>query len=430
MSIQKIIIIGLSVLIIAAVVWKVYDYRTNTKIYSKSNYESELNIQINSPSSPDKLITSFQENLLSYPENSKLLTKLGAAYIQKAKDSNEPEYLSQAENVLKKAIELERDNFFAIALLGTVNQTRMKFKDALELGQRAFEMNPYSAYALGVISDAQISLGMYDEGFQNTLKAVDIKSDANSLARLSKVRELTGEEQRAIDVMKTAISAGSPASENTAWRRFQLGNLFYNKGDLETAEKIYEFVSKDFPENPYGYAGLAKIKMNREEFGEAIELYLKSLEKKSLVENVIALGDAYYLSGQKEKSDEEYHKVKLMFPVFKEKGIDTDLEFSFFNATHNINPGEASEKAGELIKNGVKSIEVFHTLAWINFNLGNFTEAERNIQEALRLGTKDPMMYFIAGKIFSKLGQQSKSDKFTELALKINPYYNKLFGER
>lgn len=111
MNYKKITIIVLAVIVISAVSWKVYDYRSNTKNYSTGMYESEINYISNSNSSADKFITTLHEQLAVYPGNSKLLTKLGAAYIQKARESDKYEFYSIAEEVLNRAIKLNPEIF-------------------------------------------------------------------------------------------------------------------------------------------------------------------------------------------------------------------------------------------------------------------------------------------------------------------------------
>ena len=428
MNYKKITIIVLAVLIIAAISWKVYDYKTNTRNYSTGIYESEINYITNSNSYADKFITTLQEQLISYPDNSKLLTKLGAAYIQKARESNDPEFYSLAEDVLNRAIKRDPDNFLALAELGSVYLSRHHFKEALELSQKALTLNPYSAYTYGVMVDAQTELGMYDEAVASVQKMIDARPDLSSYSRVSYIRELKGDTQGAIDAMKAAVTAGSPIAENTAWCRVQLGNLFYNKGDVETAEKIFQFVVKDFPEYIHGYGALAKIHFHRKQYKEAIELYHKTLEKNSLPEYLIALGDLYTLTGEKEKAEEMYQKVKFINTMFKEKGVDTDLELALFNADHNRNLKESLKDAEESLENGSQSIKTYHILAWTNFKLGNYEDAGKNIESALRLGTKDPLMYYHAGKIYEKLGMTNKAKEYSNLALKINPYYEDLYS--
>ena len=426
---KKIIIIVLAVVAILSIAWKVYDYNKNKTKYATGIFDNDINYLSNTNSSPDRFITTLQEQLSSNPNNTKLLTKLGAAYIQKARESNDPEFYDLAEDVLERAIDKEEGNFLAMAELGSVYLSRHYFKEALELSQKALEINPYSAYTYGVLVDAQVELGMYDEAIESVQKMINLRPDLGSYSRVSYMRELKGDLQGAIDAMKSAITAGSPVAENTAWCRVQLGNLFYNKGDIETAEKIFQYVVKDFPNYIHGYGGLAKIKVFQKKYPEAIDLYAKALEKNSLPEYLIAIGDVLYLNDEKEKSEEQYQKVKFITTMFKEKGVDTDLELALFNADHNRQLKESLEDAEESLEKGSKSIKTYHALAWTNYKLGNFDEAEKNIQLALRLGTKDPLMFYHAGMIYQKLGQQDKAKEFTDFALQINPYYDSLYAE-
>lgn len=429
MNKKKIIIIVLIVVAISSISWKVYDYSKNKKKYAIGIFDNDVNYLSNTNSSPDRFISTIQEELSENPDNTKLLTKLGAAYIQKARESNDPEFYDLAEDVLERAIDKDESNFLAMAELGSVYLSRHHFKEALELSQKALAINPYSTYTYGVMVDAQVELGMYDDAIENVQKMINIRPDLGSYSRVSYVRELKGDIQGAIDAMKSAVTAGSPVTENTAWCRIQLGNLFYNKGDVETSEKIFQFVVKDFPNYIHGYGGLAKIKVFQKKYSEAIELYNKALEKNTLPEYLIALGDLYFLNGEKEKSEEQYQKVKFITTMFKDKGVDTDLELALFNADHNRKLKESLEDAQESLENGSKSIKTYHVIAWTNYKLGNFDEAGINIQHALRLGTKDPLMSYHAGKIYQKLGQHDNAKQYLDFALQINPFYEALYAE-
>ena len=145
---------------------------------------------------------------------------------------------------------------------------------------------------------------------------------------------------------------------------------------------------------------------------------------------MILLGDVYKLTGEKEKSEELYQKVKFINTMFREKGVDTDLELALFNADHNRNLKESLKDAEESLENGSQSIKTYHILAWTNFKLGNYEDAGKNIELALRLGTKDPLMYYHAGKIYEKLDMNEKAKEYSDFALKINPYYEELYSNQ
>ena len=426
MNLKKITILFIAGFIIASVSWKVYDYQTNKKNYNTEINEKEILILDNLYVSSDKNITSFKELLTENPDNADLLIKLSAAYILKANETGDPEYYTLAEESLNKIIKNDPENFPAYAMLGAVYNLRNQFIKASEFALRSLEINPYSSFSNGVLADAQTGLGKYDEAELTIQKMKDKKPDLAAYSRISYIRELKGDTQGAIDTMKIAISSGLPSAEKTARCRVQLGDLFYNKGDIETAGQIYGFVVKDFPEYVHGYGAMAKIKMHNNDYPGAIELYNKALEKNLLPEYLISLGDAYALSGNKELADEQYQKAGSLLTSYKQKGMDTDVEKAQFNADLGIDLKESQEILQKILDNNSQNIKVYDALAWTNYKLGNYEEAEKNIKQALRLGTKNPLMYFHAGKIYEKTGQPDKAKEYLDFALKINPYYETL----
>lgn len=430
MNIKKIVILLIAGFIIASISWKVYDYQTNKNSYITEINEKEFRILDNIYISSDKNITSLNELLSENPDNAELLIKLSMVYILKANETADPKYYSSAEEILNKVIKNEPDNFFAYAMLGSVYNLRNDFKKGMELSLRSLKINPYSAFSNGVLADAQTGLGMYDEAELTIEKMKDKKPSLVVYSRISDNLDFKGDTQGAIDAMKTAISAGLPVEEKTARCRVQLGNLFYNKGDMETAGQIYGFVIKDFPEYVHGYGAMAKIKKHNKEYSEAIELYKKALEKNVLPEYLISLGDAYALSGNNEMADEQYQKARSVLNSYEQKGVNTDLDMALFNADHDIELTQSKETLERILNNGSKNIKVYDALAWINYKLGNYYEAQKNIEQALRLSTKDPLMYFHAGKIYEKTGQPDKAKEYLDLALVINPYYETLYLQK
>ncbi|MBK8983863.1 MAG: tetratricopeptide repeat protein [Ignavibacteria bacterium] len=297
---KKILITTTLLIILFLITWKVFDFNTDDQVLSAGLYDSDINYISNTNSSVDRYISTLKEHLNESPDNSNLLTKLGAAYIQKARETYDPESYSMAEDVLNRSIEIQPDNFLSIAELGSVKLSRHHFSEALALSQKALQINPYSAYSYGVMVDAQVELGMYDEAVVSLQKMVDLRPDLSSYSRVSYLRELFGDTDGAIDAMKSAITAGSPESENTVWCRVQLANLYYRSGNYDSASFIYQSIISEFPEYTHAYGGMAMIKMHEGNYNDAILLYSRALEKNSLAEYLIALGDAYSLNGEKE----------------------------------------------------------------------------------------------------------------------------------
>ncbi len=67
---------------------------------------------------------------------------------------------------------------------------------------------------------------------------VDTRPGVASYARVSYARELMGDVPGAIQAMEAARDiAGTPA--DAAWASYQLGELYFNQGDLAAAEHAY-----------------------------------------------------------------------------------------------------------------------------------------------------------------------------------------------
>lgn len=421
--IKKILIFGLVIIVSGIGVWKFFDYKQNKVrnnvmgiLNSKTSYVS------NSHSSVERYISKNQEDLKSNPDNISLLVKTGYAYIQKTREENDPQYYENAKNLFERALELNPENADAYGGLGSIYLSEHNFKKALEVGQKAKELNPHSAYVLSVIVDAQIELGMYDEAIKTAQEMVNTRPDLSSYSRVSYIREIHGDLSGAIDAMKMAIKAGAPTGENTAWCTVQLGNLYFISGKRDSAEVMYQSALIKYPDYIHALGGLAKIKMFEKNYAGAIEILEKITEKNKLPEFLILLADTYKLTGQNEKANETYNKVKFINTYFKEKGVDTDLELTLFNINQGKNLKDAIHTTEKYIKEGNNSFKTYHILAWAEHKNDNNEEAVINIETALKLGTKEPLLWYHAGKIFEKAGKDTMAKEYTSYALSIYPW--------
>ena len=68
-------------------------------------------------------------------------------------------------------------------------------------------INPHHAASYGVLADAQLQLGHYEQSFDATQKMVDLLPATPSLARASYAWELRGDADLATELMRRALEA-------------------------------------------------------------------------------------------------------------------------------------------------------------------------------------------------------------------------------
>lgn len=377
-------------------------------------------------SNVDSVVRSNQERLRAHPEDQRAYVVLGEAYLQKARDTGDPAFYTKADAVLRKAVELKGDDFEALAAQGALALARHQFRDAERLGARASQINPYNATALGVAGDAQIELGEYPAAIQTFQRMVDLRPDLSSYARVSYARELHGDMTGAIEAMRQAAVAGGPAPENVAWTSWQLGTLYFDVGDLDSAQRELERGLAILPRYVHAEAGLGMVEAARGHHDAAIARYTAAVNAMPWPAYVIALGDLYQVSGKPEDAAREYGLVEAMEQLFKENGVDVDMDLALFDADHRRNLDEAVALARQAYRDR-PSVTAADALAWTLYQHGDCREAAAVERDAMRLGTKLPLMLFHAGMVAGCAGDAAAARGYLEQTERINPHFSVLY---
>lgn len=374
-------------------------------------------------SSTDKLVNALQERLRIQSTDAQALVQLGDAYLQKARETGDPTYYAKTEGVLRKALDLQPQRADAMSVMGTLCLARHQFREALEWGQRAQQLNPYASRNYGIIGDAYVELGDYPKAAEVIQRMINLRPDLSSYSRVSHVRELMGDTAGAIQAMKSAVMAGGPAAENTQWCRVQLGHLYFNSGQLDQAVAEYQQAVSTLPNYAHALAGLGRVLAARKDYEGAILLYTKAIETTPLPEDVIALGDVYQAAGQTDKAGQQYALVRAMARLYRANGVEMDMEMALFDADHEHNLPEAIARARREMKRR-PSIHAADVLAWTLYKSGQAREALDASRKALQLGTKDALLLFHAGMICERLGDLKQAKAYLEQCLSINPDFS------
>ena len=428
-NLNRVIIFSFIILLGIAVSWGLASRRAATVGFPEGGdggYSVDSASRIGA--SIDNQIQTLQGLLRDNPNDWQSYSQLALAYLQKSRETGDPSYYQKAEEALNNSIEHQADDYLTVSAMGALALARHQFHSALEWGERARQLDSDRTYAYGVIADAQIELGQYDAAIETLQTMVDLRPDMSSYSRISYIRELHGDMDGALEMMQFAVDAGVPNAENTAWTRTQLGNLYFNTGNLDQADLEYARTLNDRPGYVYALAGSGRVRAAQGKMNEAIELLTQATNVMPLPEFVITLGDIYQVNGQPDAAQKQYSLVGAIEQLHKANGVDMDMEIALFNADQNKDLKANVEQARKAYANR-PSIHAADVLAWALYKTGNYEEAKFYAEEALQLGTKDALKLFHAGMIAYRLGENAQAQEYLEQALEINPHFSILYAD-
>ncbi len=370
----------------------------------------------------EQIIENLQSRLRVLPTDWQAFASLGLAYVQQARVTADPSYYPKAEGVLERSLGLERnDNFAAMVGMAALAAARHDFAGALRWGEQAKAINPYNGNVYGVIGDAQVELGRYQDAFATFQTMVDTRPGVASYARVSYARELMGDVPGAIKAMVAARDiAGTPA--DSAWASYQLGELYFNQGDLDDAQAAYaRGVATDADYVP-PFAGLAKVAWARGHLKKAIAGYADVVARYPSPEYVIALGDLETAAGRTDAAARQYALVHVEERLFRANGVNIDLELALFDAAHGDPEGALVAARDEWAKR--HSVHVADAYAWALYANGRYARASVYAGKAMALGYRNALFAFHAGMIQLKLGHDAEARRLLSEAVDINPQFS------
>jgi tetratricopeptide (TPR) repeat protein len=368
------------------------------------------------------LIESLTARVDADPNDPAAQRDLGLALLQRVRETADPTLYAPAEQALQHALELSPDDVLALVGLGGLQLGRHEFALALESGDAAVEAFPDYAPAHGVVVDALVELGRYQEATTEVKRMVKLSADLPSLARLSYVRELHGDLPGALEAMRQAADSPGLAPENTAYVTALLGNLLVANGDPDGARAAYEQALVLVPNHAPSIAGLGRLAVGRGDLAEAAEQFERAAAILPLPEYVIALGEVRAAAGDDAEAHQSFELARAEIALFQAAGVTVDLELALFEADHG-DPTHALDLAEAAAKR-TPTVRAADAVAWALHRLGRDDDAGVHADDAMRLGSRDPLLRYHAGAIAAALGDTKTARDDLELALATDPGFS------
>ncbi|MFD1872339.1 tetratricopeptide repeat protein [Hymenobacter bucti] len=365
------------------------------------------------------------------PTDQKSRLLLAEAYMQEGRvTGNHPYYDAAAMQLLQEVLKAEPESFEALCCQASLSLTQHHFSQGLALAEQAQAINPNSGYVYGLLTDANVELGHYDQAVKMADKMNQVRPDLTAYARVSYLREIHGDLPGAIQAMDMAVKAGFAGLEQTEWSRVALGHLYEVSGQLDQAQGYYQQALELRPNYAYALAGLARVAAARHDYPTAIQnlnLARATVKDYAFTDELV---DVYRLNHQPAEAAKMAQESVAMLADAAQQANDneelghyTDRELAY--AYLKIGDlGKALEHAKIEYARRPDNIDVNETLAWVHYKRGEYAEAQKYMQVARRTNSQNPVLLGRAGLILSKVGKAAEGRALIEKAVKTAPYLN------
>src|SRR5688572_22087351 len=262
-----------------------------------------------SPAGLQQRIADMEGRLRTDPDDLGAALMLGDALLRHARATGDVRPAARAAVVLKRVLQDNPGQYDALRLSGAVQLSLHRFREALDVAQRARDQRPDDAWNYGVIGDALIELGEYGEAFRAYDRMMSLRPNAGAYARVAYARELRGDLDGALEAMHLAFGATPPYDpEALAWYATQLGDLYVQRQQPVEADREYRRAAFVFPDYPLARIGLAKLTAARGDPEGALAIYLEELQRLPTVDLAMRIGDLYAERGNGDDA-ERYYRV-------------------------------------------------------------------------------------------------------------------------
>ena len=357
------------------------------------------------------------------PDDPKYQNQMAATYLQKMRETMDPDYLNRAARIVDAVLSNDRANYEALRLRSAIELERHDFPRAAENSRELIRIAPDDPWNWGTLGDSLMELGQYSAAADAYQKMVQLRPDMASYNRAAYYRFVAGDAKGAVDIMKRAIDSGSRSPENIAWCLVDLGHMNLKTGRGAEAAEAFQAALKLFPGYHPAFAGMGKLNAQAGKTVEAIDYYLKAQAAVPLPDYSAALEDLYEAAGKPEEARRQAARLAVIERMDQAAGFTPNRNLALAYADHGRNLDRALAMIREEMKTR-RDIYEHDALAWVLYQSRQYAEARQASDKALELGTPEPAFYYHAGLISAALGDSAGARKHLEHALSLNPNFD------
>jgi len=366
-------------------------------------------------------IAEARQQIAADPKKAQAYTDLAIAYMRRARETADPQYLNDAASAVARGLQLDADDFQLRRTEASVFLSRHLFAEARDRAMALHNRRPDDVLTYGVIAEADIGLGNYPEAETNAQWMMNLRPN-NTPALLvgATLRNLYGNTHGAIDFLNRAYAQTSPGEvEDLAWIANQIASIQIETGQNDAAAQTLEQTDQLVANYPYTVENLALVRMAQGKASEAVQLWIRASTLDHDPHVLFKLAQAQAAAGSAAEARNTFAEFGKFVNEQAGASDQARLDVILMYAGEPTTAADALQLAQQRI--GVRQdVWTLDAYAWALYANGRFQDADDAAQKAIAVGIKSAQIFDHAGNIALKLNRAADATKFFKLAVEAN----------
>src|SRR5208282_1517062 len=339
---------------------------------------------------------------------------LATALVRRAQETSDAAFYAQAEDAVKKSLELAPDTFDTQKIRISILLGEHQYPAALEAAKALNKRVPDDVMVYGLLTDANVELGNYKDAEIAAQWMLNLRpGNLPALTRAAHLRELFGETEGAYELLELAYQSTAPTESGERARILtQMGHLRLASSS-DAAEKLFQQALTSLPGYPSALGGLAQVRILQKRYAEAVILLQRRYQAGLLAANLYDLAEALQLAGRDGEARHAFAEFESKSLLESNKKQNSDHELVFYYADHAQQPAKAL-KVAQQESAWRRDVYTLDAYAWALHVNGQDSEASKQIETALAVGIRDSKFLMHAGEIALQLGNREAAKRYLE----------------
>jgi tetratricopeptide (TPR) repeat protein len=345
---------------------------------------------------------------------------LAMALLRRARETSDASYIQEAEDAVRKSLQLAPDNFESQRTQVSVLLAKHEYPAALEEARILNKRIPDDVMTYGLLTVANAEVGNYDDAEKAAQWMLNLRpGNLPALVNTAYLRELFGDPEGAYEVLDLALQSTAPTeTEQRAWILTRMAHMRLISGNADAANSLLQRSLETFPGYREALGGLAQVRLAQKHYDEAITLLKQSEPTPGRAASLYSLAEALELAGRTNDAKQAFQEFEVRAEAESVGKDNANRELIFYYADDARKPALAIQLAKQELawRHDVYTLDAY---AWALHVNGQDTEARKQIEAALAIGIRDAKMLRHAGEITLKLGDVAAAQRYLQQSAEL-----------